>query len=269
MCTDCNNMLRARALDFRAQPVHTTHGNDHRTASAATVYRTDVSAGDDRGAGPSFEPQDDSAKPLLMDVHASSSSDDDDDDDVDDDDTSVDDDTDASDESERVNVSSAVAGVLSSWDERKTNSISFLAALQGNLVESNAPNVLSVLLFPNEKCYCVNVVTVTDEETLQQLASRMAEHFFKLSHGPFMPFDDSAREALLPTLRFSTELHPVDMSTRALDLASQKRHIVLSTLTLDELQKSSGQLSGSAVSSLRDFFNSEQRRPYCDDELVS
>lgn len=160
---------------------------------------------------------------------------------------------------EEGEASTAVAGVLSSMDDRRTNSISFLPVLHDNLVRSDARNVLSVLLFPSERCYSVNVVTVEPQETMQQLIERLVEPFFKLANGPFRPLIDEERESLIKQLHFSTEMHLIDGAVNAVEVASQSKRVVLSTLGLSKLEAVSHSIQ-SAPPSLREFFRTDVER---------
>ncbi|EPY27946.1 hypothetical protein STCU_05392 [Strigomonas culicis] len=154
-----------------------------------------------------------------------------------------------------VDISAAVADILSSWDEKKTNnSVSFLPVLSGNLVSSSANNVLRVLLFASETCYTVNVITVGNAETMSDLAERLSESFFKLSAGPFKQYGDVEKRSLLQRLHFSTDVQQIVGDVRALDVATHYKDVVLSTLSIEELEEVKGNLPWDSVSSLRDFF---------------
>ncbi|EPY39457.1 zinc finger protein [Angomonas deanei] len=148
-----------------------------------------------------------------------------------------------------------VAEVISSMDEsRHCNSISFLPVLSGNLVSSDAENVLNVLLFATGDCFTVNVITFEDNETMEDLVCRLSESFYKLRNGPFKTITEEEQKLLLSQLRFSTDTQYIDKKEKALAVASSYRNVILSTLSLEDIDKFSRKLPGTDTA-LSDFFN--------------
>ncbi|KEG12220.1 putative zinc finger protein [Trypanosoma grayi] len=163
-------------------------------------------------------------------------------------------------ETDSDDVSAAVAGVYSSVDDGQcTNSISFIAALQDNLRYSEDPDVISVLMYVSPSRYQVIYITVDDNETMSMLVRRLVDDYFRLENGPFKSLGDTERDVLLSNLRFSSESVVVDDAANAIDVTSQYKHLVLSTLPARELQRVRRD------NSIRDFFRSEHSAEDGDD----
>ncbi|KAF8278883.1 hypothetical protein TcBrA4_0107450 [Trypanosoma cruzi] len=134
-------------------------------------------------------------------------------------------------------VSAAVAGVYSSMDDgQHTGSLAFLAALQDNLRYSEGSDVIHVLIYVSATRYQVILVTVSDGETMLMLARRLVDVYFRLDSGSFKSISTAEREILLQKLRFSSESIVIENEANASDVASHCKHLVLSTLSVSELQ---------------------------------
>lgn len=153
-------------------------------------------------------------------------------------------------------VSTAVAGVLSSWNEqRHTDSVSFLPVLKDSILHSRELPLLNVLLFPSPQCYTVSVLTLTKDDTMGGLTERLVEPYFKLANGPFKKITDSAREELCSSLHFFSEMQVIAPELTAVHVAAQCSHVVLTALSLSEFENVRD--SATQVSSLRHFFSQE------------
>ncbi|PWV20827.1 hypothetical protein C3747_4g779 [Trypanosoma cruzi] len=138
-------------------------------------------------------------------------------------------------------VSAAVAGVYSSMDDgQHTGSLAFLAALQDNLRYSEGSDVIHVLIYVSATRYQVILVTVSDGETMLMLARRLVDVYFRLDSGSFKSISTVEREILLQKLRFSSESIVIENEANASDVASHCKHLVLSTLSVSELQRAHG-----------------------------
>lgn len=153
-------------------------------------------------------------------------------------------------------VSSAVAGVLSSWNEQHyTNSVSFLPVLKESILHSGELPLLNVLLFPSPECYTVSVLTPSKDDTMRDLLGRLAEPYFKLANGPFKRITDSAKKELCSTLHFYSEMQLIALDRSAIKVAAQCTHVVLTSLSLSQFVKERD--NATEVSSLRHFFSQE------------
>ncbi|KAH9598503.1 FYVE zinc finger [Trypanosoma melophagium] len=145
-------------------------------------------------------------------------------------------DTDTTSSSE--DVSAAIAGVYSSVDDGQcTTSISFITSLQENLRNSEDSDVANVLLFVSPTRYQVICITVSEEESMIMLARRLVDFYLRLERGPFKSFTDVDRDILLEKLKFFSETIVIDDNTDAIDVLSQCKHLVLSTLSPLEMMK--------------------------------
>lgn len=141
---------------------------------------------------------------------------------------------------------------------RSVHNLSFLSALQDGLKQCDADNVLNILLFAGPERQQTMVVTVEAHETMEDVAIRLTEMYFKLENPPFRRMTAEAAESLREKLRFSSEHQLIEPSTEATSVSSQCKNVVLSTMSLESL----GVLckGGKNVSerSLRDFWRSER-----------
>ncbi|KAF8291194.1 hypothetical protein TcYC6_0120940 [Trypanosoma cruzi] len=145
------------------------------------------------------------------------------------DDTDLDDDDD---------VSAAVAGVYTPlWMMANTPVASpFLAAPQDNLRYSEGSDVIHVLIYVSSTRCQLILVTVSDGETVLMLAKRLVDVHLRLDSGSLKSIRTAAREILLQKLRFSSEFIVIENEANASDVASHCKHLVLSTLSVSELQ---------------------------------
>ncbi|KPI84232.1 hypothetical protein ABL78_6718 [Leptomonas seymouri] len=150
-------------------------------------------------------------------------------------------------------VSTAVAGVLSSWNEQEhPSSISFLPLLKENLVRSGEVPLLNVLLFPSPQCYTVSVLMLAKEDTMRDLIQRLAEPYFRLANGPCKKISDAASKDLCSLLNFYSEMQRISPDLAATEVAAQCSNVVLTSLSLGQLEKERD--NAAQISSLREFF---------------
>ncbi|KPA86698.1 unspecified product [Leptomonas pyrrhocoris] len=161
--------------------------------------------------------------------------------------------TDTGDDDAADAVSSAVAGVLSSWSEQQhRSSVSFLPVLKDSIVRSGELPLLNVLLFPSPQCYTVSVLMLSKEDTMRDLILRLAEQYFKLANGPFKKITDSAKEDLCSSLQFYSEMQSISPDLSAIEVAAHCTHVVLTTLSPSGFEKERD--NSTQESSLLHFF---------------
>ncbi|KAF8301666.1 putative zinc finger protein [Trypanosoma cruzi] len=121
-------------------------------------------------------------------------------------------------------------------DGQHTGSLAFLAAPQDNLRYSEGSDVIHVLIYVSATRCQVILVTVSDGETVLMLAKRLVDVHLRLDSGSLKSIRTAAREILLQKLRFSSESIVIENEANASDVASHCKHLVLSTLSVSELQ---------------------------------
>lgn len=111
-------------------------------------------------------------------------------------------------------------------------SLRFLNTLQEAVVGgANANDVLTILMFPGPGKEQSMFVTVSENETLGDLATRLADNYVKLDQNPFSRPTAAQLADLKSRLRFLTDKHELQPSIVAKDLIAQnQRRIVLSAL---------------------------------------
>ncbi|KAH8613323.1 FYVE zinc finger [Trypanosoma vivax] len=154
--------------------------------------------------------------------------------------------------SDSDDVSAGVGAVYSSVEDGpRVSSITFIAALQENLRHADDPDVIKVLMYASPTRHQLILTSVGVEETMQMLAKRLAEAYFRLLNGPFKARADENISDLAEKLRFYSETAMIDEDVCAVDVAMRCRRLVLSTRAAVEWQ------ADHIDSSISDFFHGE------------
>ncbi|KAH8610188.1 hypothetical protein ERJ75_001127100 [Trypanosoma vivax] len=105
--------------------------------------------------------------------------------------------------SDSDDVSAGVGAVYSSVEDGpRVSSITFIAALQENSGMQTIPDVIKVLMYASPTRHQLILTSVGVEETMQMLAKRLAEAYFRLLNGPFKARADENISDLAEKLRF-------------------------------------------------------------------
>lgn len=198
-------------------------------------------------------PAPDSNPPQQEDGYRETVDDDDDEDRYYDDDDESDSDFDGPD-IEKMMSEQAISSRLIACSSQN---LSFLSQLQDSVRKWDHGNILNVLLFAGPDRQHPMVLTVMPHETMEEVAGRLTELYFRLEHPPFVRMTAEAAQTLRQSLHFTSEYQQIPLSARAMDVVRQSPNVVLSSLGPEQLRLV---LQNNVVSgrSVREFLRSER-----------